>query len=250
MTILRRTLLLLVAAAALAWPAAAAAQAGPVHRALTGGVVDPGATALYIAPPRQGMVIVYRDGEAVGWFVNPGYLTVAPNGVYGIVATRNSSLLFNAQFLLRPGLTRVEWADGNVPSVLFHPAYPPMVQRPGASSARPPAAPAARPPARPQAQPPRAGAVPRSVAQPSAPQAAAPSSGFAELLRQIDAVDDDHDRYRTLREGVRGQSLSSAQKSEILGRFRSASMRQKASALLGVEPARSAPRKAVRIARR
>ena len=244
MTILRRTLLLLVASAALAWPAVAMAEAGPVHRALTGGVVDPGASALYIAPPSQGMVIVYRDGEAVGWFVNPGYLTVAPNGIYGIVATRGTSMLFNAQFRLRPGLTRVEWADGSSPTVLYQPAYP-QARRPAQAEARP----AARPPRKPAAsQASGTPARPAARAQTPSQGAAVSSQRFAGLLQRLDAAGNEHDRYRALRAEAAGLRFSKSQERQILARFRSEAMRKKAAALVtpGAEAPRALPRVAVR----
>ena len=236
MTILRRTTLLLIALAALAVPATALAD-GPVHRALTGGVIDPGATSLYIAPPKRGMVIVYRDGDAVGWFVNPGYLPVDANGVYGVVATRGSSMLFNARFRLRPGLTRLEWSDGNTPQVLYHPAYPAARHR----HARPS-----------QARPSHAGPSPsqgatpaRETPKPKATAGSQKASGsgisskrFAKLIERIEASDDDHDRYRALRADTSARSLSASQRRQVLGYFRSESMRDKALAVMGGSRAR------------
>lgn len=233
MTHLRTTLRLVLALAVVAWPAVSSAEPGPVHRALTGGLVDPAATTLFVAPPAQGMVIVYRDGQAVGWFVRAGYLAVAPNGVYGVVATRGTAMLFNAQLRLRPGLTRVEWASGDAPSVVYHPSHPPATRRPATPARKPPRAQAPTPQATP--------AAPADVTR-RPPRATAPSGRFAAVLRAVDAADDDHDRYRALREAAAGERFTSAQQRQILGLFRSAAMREKAAALVAERGSPAPPR--------
>lgn len=260
MTSLRRSVLLLLALAAFAWPAVASAEAGPVHRALTGGLIDPGATTLYIEPPRQGMVIVYRDGEAVGWFVRPGYLSAKPNTVHGVVATRGTSMLFNAQLLLRPGVTQLSWSSGNAPRMVYQPAYrvparprahAPRGQAPRGQAPRAHAPPAAHRPATPGSRPAATGSVAPSRASKAAPRSRAPQAAgsprsgisaqqFSQLLRRLDAADDDHDRLRSIRPEASRHTFTAAQKQQILARFRSAKLRDTASSALATSgPSRS-----------
>ena len=113
----------LVALSLLAAPAVALAQTGPVHQVLAGTVFDPAATNLRIVPPKGGMVLVYRDGKAVGWLMRAGYLTVKPNRLYGVVATRGTTMLFNAGLMVRPGLTELVWKGDSTPQMSYLPSY-------------------------------------------------------------------------------------------------------------------------------
>jgi hypothetical protein len=115
---------LLVALALLAVPTVAEAQVGPVHAALRGTVLDPQATTLSIVPPRGGQVVLYRDGQAKGWWLQPGIVTVVPNQAYGVIAVRGTEVLFNAAIIARPGTTVVSWENGgSLPSIVYQPPY-------------------------------------------------------------------------------------------------------------------------------
>lgn len=132
---------LLVAATVVAIPLTASAQVwGPpivvsphaaggsplVVGALNGPRLDPMAATARIVPPRGGTVMLYRDGKMKGWFTQASYAKLEPGRVYGVVATRGSSMLFNAGIIARPGLTEVVWEGSNkAPSIAFTPALRP-----------------------------------------------------------------------------------------------------------------------------
>ena len=122
----RRILQVVALLAVLATPFAAQAD-GSVHAMLRGHVLDPYATTLKLSPPKGAIAMVYRDGKAVSWLSQPGYVGLQTDAVYSVLVTKGKRVLFNQSFIARHGTTSIEWSSaGSDPNVSFTPAYAPM----------------------------------------------------------------------------------------------------------------------------
>jgi hypothetical protein len=122
----RRILQLAIVLLVALMPALAFAHApqSAFQSAVAGSVLDPHQSTLIIEPGKGMAVMVYEDGDLKGWFLKPGAVTVQPNHVYGVLATRGSSVVFHSGLLVRAGATKVSWAaTGNRPAVAFRPAF-------------------------------------------------------------------------------------------------------------------------------
>ncbi len=127
-------LALLVLLAAIAWPAAAAAQPmpynggpqilpGKVAGPLQGTPADPSATTLHITPPRGGMVMLHRNNKTLQWYTTSALVTLQPGVAYGVTATRGGTMLFNQRIVLQPGVTQLSWSANGTPALSYRPAF-------------------------------------------------------------------------------------------------------------------------------
>lgn len=133
----------LVTVAALALPAAASAQAFPFPtsygpygtmfapfagsglfgNAFDGTALDPNATTVHVVPPTGGTVMLYRNGDVRGWWLAPGLVSVKPDVLYNIVATRGTQMMFASGIVFRPGYTEIAWQGATVPAIAYQPAW-------------------------------------------------------------------------------------------------------------------------------
>jgi pyruvate/2-oxoglutarate dehydrogenase complex dihydrolipoamide acyltransferase (E2) component len=144
----KRLLQLLCAAFILAAPALAQAQAfpfppsygpygpafGPVVTPLPGisnlfgdalenTPLDPYATTVHVRPPTGGTVMLYRGNALRGWWMQPGLVTVQPDVLYSLVATRGTTVLYASGIVFRPGYTAVAWTGNALPRIGYQPAW-------------------------------------------------------------------------------------------------------------------------------
>lgn len=192
--------------------------AGPVNRALTGGVIDPYATTLRVVPPKGGMVMVHQNGSAVAWFMQAGVINLKPNQIYGLTATRGTSMLFNASVVVRPGYTQAVWAKDNAPQLSYQPSlvggYGRPVHRP-ATTRRPSAA---TPP------------------EPSQP-ARLPASRHRALMGELKGLSTDRQRWNVMKSYNKRYALTVSQKRAIAGTFASASYKSAAEHTMSLSKA-------------
>jgi hypothetical protein len=132
-----------LAAAALVVPAAARAQEaypypapgyqpmltplpppGPFGDALVGTPLDPYATTVHVVPPTGGSVMLYRDNAMRGWWLQEGLISVKPDMLYSLVATRGTNLVFAAGIVFRPGYTEIVWRGADFPQIAYQPTWP------------------------------------------------------------------------------------------------------------------------------
>lgn len=86
-------------------------------------MVDAHTSVVQVVPPNGGTVMLYQGDKLKRWWWYPGFETVRPGEVYGVVATRGTSLLFNGAMVFRPGLTTLVWEKGaDYPLVGYQPA--------------------------------------------------------------------------------------------------------------------------------
>lgn len=238
---MRRLTQILAALLVMAAPAIATAHdKGLAERTVEGTPFDPRESSLWITPPQGGTVLVYQDGDTKGWFIHSGAITVTPHQVYGILATRGTSVIFHSALLVRPGVTSLSWNDGSrSPTLAFQPMFFP--HRQGVHGHRPHPVAAGRHPA------PARGAsraVPRrAAAKPAAPTAAKrrqlDDNVVAGLAIKLDRVRDDQGKMRMLEGYARRYSFTRMQSQRLVATFDGAQGRAAAERLLGV---RATPR--------
>jgi hypothetical protein len=190
---------------------AQSAQAGEVHNFLTGASIDPHASILHIVPPRGGTVMLYRNAKLVGWWMQPGIVRAAPGKIYGVVATRGQSVLFNAHLIARPGTTSIAWRGGDTPAISFvpsylgydarHPAYAHAHGHGGSHSRA----------ATQQARPAGAGRAPA--------KAQASGADLQRMRAKLDAQPNDAQRMGALRRYLRTHKISRKQSGAVVARF-------------------------------
>jgi hypothetical protein len=177
----------------------ALAQSGPVNQFLTGGTIDPMATTLKVVPPEGGMVMVHRDGKAVAWLMQAGYVRLKPNREYGIVATRGTSMLFNGGLYARPGLTQFRWTSSDTPEVSYQPAviYGRPHHKPAARTHRAKTKTVAPPKRR--AERATTHAAPRKPAAAAKPAKVRPSAAtFARIIAKLEGLESDRARVAAI----------------------------------------------------
>ncbi len=231
----------------------ATATAGPVNRALTGGILDPYATTLRVVPPRGGMVMVHQNGKAVGWFMQAGIVNVTPNQIYGLTATRGTHVLFNASIVAREGYTQAIWGEDDAPQLTYQPMFP-QRQRARARSSRyrsgygTPTRRTSRVRNDGRARTVNRARTPRRQPATTRPTAAKRSQalgarGQRQLLARLQHAKSDRRRYSVMKRYNKSYRLSASQKRAVVQTFDRADYRRAAERTMGLsERPRIAPR--------
>lgn len=73
-------------------------------------------------PPAGGTVMLYDGDTLVGWFMQPGFVNLVPNHIYGIAVMSGTTMQFNSGLLVRKGVTDVSFADGGYPQIQYYPS--------------------------------------------------------------------------------------------------------------------------------
>jgi hypothetical protein len=97
---------------------------GPLGDALVGTPLDPYATTVHVVPPTGGTVMLYRDNSMRGWWMQEGLISVKPDMLYSLVATRGTTVVFAAGIVFRPGYTEVVWRGQDFPQIAYQPTWP------------------------------------------------------------------------------------------------------------------------------
>jgi hypothetical protein len=140
---LKMLLQAIVAVAALAFPAAASAQPtaypyqpgfqsmlspfpvpGIFGEMFENTALDPYATTVHVVPPQGGTVMLYRNNALSGWWLQPGLVSVKPDVLYSLVATRGKTVVFASGIVFRPGYTDVAWRGDALPQIAYQPTWP------------------------------------------------------------------------------------------------------------------------------
>jgi hypothetical protein len=81
---------------------------------------DTATTRLY--PPTGGSIMLYDGDTLVGYFMQPGFVNLVPDHVYGIAVMNGTTMTFNSGLLVRKGLTDVTFADAGAPNIQYYPS--------------------------------------------------------------------------------------------------------------------------------
>ncbi|MBI4950591.1 MAG: hypothetical protein HY908_01020 [Myxococcales bacterium] len=73
-------------------------------------------------PPPGGTVMLYDGDTLVGWYMQPGFVNLTPDHVYGIAVMSGTTMQFNSGLLVRKGITDVRFAASGYPTLQYYPS--------------------------------------------------------------------------------------------------------------------------------
>ena len=97
---------------------------GPLGEVFAGTPLDPYATTVHVVPPTGGTVMLYRDNSMRGWWMQEGLISVKPDMLYSLVATRGTNVVFASGIVFRPGYTEIIWRGDELPQIAYQPTWP------------------------------------------------------------------------------------------------------------------------------